>query len=263
MAHVAGAAVVQRVVGDEALGQRIGGGRQVAPGAVDEVRAQHQHHRGFPPARVRVLGKGAALGVAEQPAELGLDPVEEAAGAELPHEPAGEGGHADAVATRDGRRRLVEGGQVGGPGVAVGHEDVAEAGPGEGLPEVDDGVADDTLAHGDGADGVEREGAQVQRGRQHGRPPRPLRGQPMRDLLGEVARGEGVDAEGQMGPVLLQGADGEEDDGALAIERVERRHGQLLEPMNAHAASFVGCSVRTTSPGWRRSSPPARGPARR
>jgi hypothetical protein len=51
----------------------------------------------------------------------------------------------DAVAARHDRRHLVQRGEVGRPGVSVGHEHVPEAGPGERLAVVDHGVAHDAL----------------------------------------------------------------------------------------------------------------------
>ena len=72
----------------------------------------------------------------------------------------------------------------------------------------------------------------MQGGSEHRRPPRPRRHQPLGEGLGEVARGEGVHPQGQMRPVLLERAHGEQDHGAVAVERVERRRGHLFEEVD-------------------------------
>src|SRR2546422_11775013 len=76
--------------------------------------------------------------------------------------------------------------EMAGAGVAVRDQDVAEAGARERAAVVDQRVADDALTHGHGADTVERERAEMQRGRQHRGPARPRRDEPVGDRLREV-----------------------------------------------------------------------------
>ena len=121
---------------------------------------------------------------------------------------------------------------MAGPGMAVGDEDEAEAAAGERRAVIDQRVAHDPLAHGDRAGRLEGEGAEMQRGRQHHRPAGAGAHQPLGDGLGEVAGRERVDADGQVGPVRLQRADGEHHDGAGALQRIERRRGHLLQAMD-------------------------------
>src|SRR5262249_58444328 len=78
-----------------------------------------------------------------------------------------------------------------GAGVAVGEEDGAKPAAGEGAAVIDERVADDALAHAHGSDGVEGEGAEVERGRQQYGPARSPRDQALGDGLGEVAGGGG------------------------------------------------------------------------
>ena len=70
-------------------------------------------------------------------------------------------------------------------------------------------------------------------GDEHRAPARPLLDEPLGERLGEVAGGEGVDADGQVRAVLLERAHREHDHGALARQRVQRRARQLLEEVNA------------------------------
>jgi hypothetical protein len=117
--------------------------------------------------------------------------------------------------------------------VAVGDEDVAEARAREGPTVVDDRVADHALPHAHGPDGLERERAERQGGSQQGGPAGPRGGQALAQRLGEVAGGDRVDADRQVRPVLLERAHGQNDDGARAVERVERRARHLFEEANA------------------------------
>ena len=73
VAHVALAAVSQRVVRHDALGERVARRRQRAVGRVDEIGAEQQHQRRLPPAAVGVVGERAALVVGQRPPERGLD----------------------------------------------------------------------------------------------------------------------------------------------------------------------------------------------
>ena len=234
VAHVTLAAVAQRIVAPELGGQGIRRGRQVAILPVDQLRAEHQHHGGLPPAAVRVVGEGLALGLRERPAERALHVVQEAAIAKAPGEVAAEGGHGHAVAARHDGRRLVERGQMRRPGVAVGDQKMAEARAGQRRSVVDEDVAHHALAHRHRAHGLEGEGAEVEGGGEHGAPSRALGDQPTGDQLREVARGEGVHAERQVGAVLLQRAHGDDHQGARAVERVESRHRHLFETIDAH-----------------------------
>src|SRR5439155_24713695 len=84
--------------------------------------------RGLPPAAVGVLGERRALVVGERPSERSPDLLEIPAAQELPGEMAGERRHRHAMPSRDDRRSFFERGEVAGPAVAVGDQDVAEPG---------------------------------------------------------------------------------------------------------------------------------------
>ena len=120
-----------------------------------------------------------------------------------------------------------------GARVAVGDQDVAEARAGQSRPVVDHGVAHDALPDVDGAHRLERERSEVQRRREHGAPARPLGHDALGDGLGEVARRHRVHAHGQVRPVLLERAHGEDHDRPVAVERVERRRRDLFQQVNA------------------------------
>ncbi len=121
---------------------------------------------------------------------------------------------------------------MAGAAVAVRDQDVAEAGAGERSPVVHHHVAHEPLPHRHRAHGVEREGAQVERGRQHDREARAARDDALGDGFREMARGECVDAERQVRPVGLERAHREDHHGALPVERVEPRRGELLQAMD-------------------------------
>ncbi len=131
-------------------------------------------------------------------------------------------------------RRLVERGEVGRPGMAVGDENVAKAAARQRPSVVDDGVAHNPLADAHGAHRLEGEGAEVQGGSEHDGPSGSGRHQAVRDQLREVPRGEGVHPQGQVRPVLLQRAHGEDHQGARAVQRVEAGHRHFFEPVHAH-----------------------------
>ena len=133
------------------------------------------------------------------------------------------------MAARDGRGGLLECYQVAGAAVAVGDQDVAEAGATERVAIVQHRVAHDALPHPDGADRVEGERAQVERGREHGAPARAGGHEPLGDALGEVPRRDRVDADGQVRAVRLERAHGQDDHRTCPVERVERRRGHLFE----------------------------------
>src|SRR3989454_11785047 len=136
------------------------------------------------PAAVRVLGERLPLFVAERTTERCLDLVEVAATQKLPGEVAREGRYRDPVRPGHGGRRFLERGEVARPGVTVRDQDVVEAGPGERRAVVHERVAHDALAHAHGPWGVERERAEMERGRQHDGPARARRHQSFGGGLG-------------------------------------------------------------------------------
>jgi hypothetical protein len=177
----------------------------------------------LPEPAVRVVGEGGPLLGGQPTAERLLDREDVMPAQELPREIAADRSHGHAMPARHDRGSLLERHEVPGSAVAVRDHDPAKARPCQRGPVVHYRVADNALANPDGADGVERERAEVQRGRQHRRPARTVRGDTLGEGLGEVARREGIHAYRQVGPVLFERAHREQDEGAMAIERVECR----------------------------------------
>ncbi len=115
-----------------------------------------------------ILGEGATLLGRQRPAKRGLDLPEVAPAEELPGEVPAEGGHDHATPTGHDGGSLLERDQMAGAAVAVGDEDVPEAGAGQRVPVVHHHVAHETLTHPDRAHGVEREAAEMEgRGKDH------------------------------------------------------------------------------------------------
>ena len=117
--------------------------------------------------------------------------------------------------------------------VTVGNEDVSKPGPRHGIAVVHEQIAHHALAHGHRAHRLEGEGAEVQRGRQDDVPALALRHDALGDGLREVATREGVHAHGQVRAMSLERARGEDDNRAIAGQRIEGGARELLEEMNA------------------------------
>src|SRR5215468_3332692 len=93
----------------------------------------------------------------------------------------------------------------------------------------------------------------MQRGGEHRGPARPRGDDAIGDRFGEVARGERVDADGQVRSVSLQRTDRYEDHGPGAVERVQGRRGHLFQQMNAQkllplVAASHSVLARSSSP---------------
>ena len=180
-----------------------------------------------------VLGEGLTLVLRQRPAEPSLDLPEVPSPEKLPGEMAAEGSHDRAATAGHDGGGFLQRDQVSRPPMAVGDEDVPEARPRQRVPVVHHHVPHQALPHPDGADRVEGEAAEMQGRRQDHVPSRPrlddLSGQRFREMAGR----EGVDANRQVRPMLLQRADRQDDDRPLPGQRVERRTGQLFEQVDA------------------------------
>ena len=222
----------QGVVRHDPLCERVASGRQLAIRVIDQIGAEHQHQRGLPPAAVRVVAESPALFVGQRAAERRLDLRKVTAEEELPRDVAGDGRHRHAVASRDESRSLLERREMSRTAVAVRDEDEPKARPCERAAVVHERVANHALAHVHGAHRLERERAEVERGREHDGPVRPLGDQPVRHRAREMARRERIHPDGQMRAVLLERAHGQDHGRPRAVQRVQRRRGHLLETVD-------------------------------
>ncbi|OLD38963.1 MAG: hypothetical protein AUI57_04980 [Candidatus Rokubacteria bacterium 13_1_40CM_2_68_8] len=179
-----------------------------------------------------VVRERLPLVVGQGPPERRRDLLEVPAAEEVPGQVARERGHRHAVSSRDDRRGLLERREVPGPAVAVGDEDVPEAGARQRGAVVDERVTHHALPHAHRPHGVEREGAEVERGGQQRGPVRPRGGEAFAERLGEVAGGDRIDAHRQVRSVLFERAHGQDHDGARAVERVERGARHLFEQVH-------------------------------
>ena len=180
-----------------------------------------------------VLGECFPLGVGEGAPERRFDPRQILPAEEFPGQVAGEGGHHDAMLPGDPSRRLFEGDHMARAGVAVGDQDVAEAGPRHGAAVVHEGIAHHPLADVHRPHVVEGEAPQVERWGQHDLPARPLGHDALGERAREVLGGEGVYSEGEVRAVLLERAHGDDHRRPLPIQGIEGGGGQLFQFVDA------------------------------